>query len=65
MAKTNIAPEKITMRFTNHTTDSLIVLGNQLKGTLNNPKCAAIVEPVTNTLQEIKAELKRRVFVNR
>jgi len=53
------------MQFTNHSTVSLIVLGNSLKGTLNNPKCAAIVEPVTNTLQEIKAELKRRVFVNR
>lgn len=52
------------MQFTNHSTVSLIVLGNSLKGTLNNPKCAAIVEPVTNTLQEIKAELKSRVLIN-
>lgn len=42
------------------TTRSLIYLRGTLLGTLKNPKCEALKEPVSDTIKQINAELLKR-----
>jgi len=46
--------------FIAHTTKELLDLRGTFKATLNNPACAAIVEPVSDTIRQINNELEAR-----
>jgi hypothetical protein len=46
--------------FSNHTTTQLVVLADCLKGTLQNVACEAIHDNVSDTLNQVLTEIKRR-----
>lgn len=50
----------MTHDFTNKTAGELRILEHQLRGCLKNEVCQPIHEPVTDTLNQIERELKRR-----
>ena len=50
----------IQFNFITHTTKELLDLRGTFIATLNNPACAAIFEPVSDTIRQINKELEAR-----
>lgn len=50
----------IQHNFITHETKSLLFLRNSLLRTVKNKACAAIIEPVTDTISQINKELDLR-----